>query len=279
MTVVNQFKNYREYDEDTLNHIHEVLLNVLEDFITICEENKIEYFCGFGTALGAIRHQGFIPWDDDLDVLMFRDEYYKFHEIMNNKNEKYELLSFENEGFFRFLVKLNLKNTKSGEPWDINTNFTLGLGLDIFILDNIPHNKFKKKIFRKKVLLIKKLNLILLAMTNDIFYSKKSEKIGHFLKKIFNIIGINQNFVRKRYNKLISYPPNNEVCELSAQYTVKFLPKNIFSPPKKVKFESLIVNVPNDYDTYLKIVYGDYMTLPPKEERVNHGYEIDFGPY
>lgn len=279
MTVVEETEDYVTYDENTLVHIHKVLLMVLEDFINICEENNIEYFCGYGTAIGAVRHHGFIPWDDDLDVLMFREEYEKFYEIMKNKTEKYEILNIENEGFFRFLIKLNLKHTICGEPWDINTDFTLGLGLDIFILDNIPNNNLKKAIFKKKVLILKKLNILLLTLTNDRFYTKNREKIGHALKKMFNIIGINQNFVIKQYNKLNSYPQGDEVCDLSAQYRVITHPTKLFSPPKKIKFESLMVNVPNDYDTYLKIIYGDYMKMPPKEERVNHGLEIDFGPY
>lgn len=281
MTVIDSTQKPEEYDEETLNHIKKVLLEVLEDFITICDENNIEYFCAAGTTLGAIRHQGFIPWDDDIDVSMFREEYEKFYEVIKNYKYKYEILNiYDNDGFYRLIAKLNLKHTKNGEPWDINTDFTLGLGLDIGILDNLPKNKIKRFIFIKKVLLLKRLNLLLLAMRIDHFYSKTSEKIGHFLKIIFKAIGINQELVKRLHTKLISYPKGVEVGDLHSAYTFMPYPIEIFSPPVKVKFESLIVNVPNDWDTYLRITYGeDYMELPPKEKQVNHAFEVDFGPY
>ncbi len=279
MTVVTMDNTPKEYDEDTLKHIQSVLLDILKDFIDICEENNIEYYCDGGTVLGAIRHQGFIPWDDDIDIQIFRPEYEKFYEIMKDGNEKYELITLDTKGFFRLTPLLSLKHTKSGVPWDLNTDFTWGLGLDIGILDNVPTNKFKRFVFIKRALLLKRLNLLLLAMVNDRFYSKTSEKIGHVLKKVFKIIGINKNFVKKRYSKLNSYPKGKEVANLHCSGTFYPLPIEIFSPAKKAKFESITVNIPNDYDTYLKILYDDYMTLPPKEERVNHGFEVDFGPY
>lgn len=278
MTVIKH-EPPKEYDNETLKHIQSVLLDVLTDFVNICEENNIEYYCDGGTVLGAIRHQGFIPWDDDIDVQMFREEYEKFYEIMKEGNEKYDLLSYETEGFYRFSPKLNLKYTSTGETWDINANFTWGLGLDIAILDNVPTNKIRRFIFIKKALFIKRVNLLLFAMTNDIFFSKTTEKIGHFLKKVFKITRINQDFVKKIYSKLNSFPEGDEVGSLSCSGTFYPLPLKIFSPPLKVKFETIYVNVPNDYDTYLKILYGDYMRIPPKEEREIHGMTVDFGPY
>lgn len=280
MVVVDPVSSYIEYDEEILNHIHKVLLEVLTDFVNICEENNIGYFCAYGTALGAVRHQGFIPWDDDVDILMFRKDYEKFHEVMKrDKSEKYDLFSIEDEGFFRFADKLNLKNTKNGEKWYINPESPLGLGLDIFILDNVPVNKFKRYLFKKRALHLKSLNLALVAITYDRYHSKYIDKFSPIIKKVFKLLGLNQNFVRKRYNKLNSYPKGKEVCELSCAYTLIFLPIECFSAAKKVKFENIIINIPEGYDEFLKIVYGDYMTLPPIEERVNHGFEIDFGPY
>lgn len=278
MTVIKHEKP-KEYDDETLKHIQAVLLDVLTDFVNICEENNIEYYCDGGTVLGAIRHQGFIPWDDDIDVQMFREEYEKFYEIMKDGNEKYDLLSYETKGFYRFSPRLNLKHTSTGETWDINADFTWGLGLDIAILDNVPTNKIRRYIFIKKALFIKRVNLLLFAMTNDIFFSKTAEKIGHFLKVVFKIAKIDQNFVKKIYGKLNSFPEGTEVGSLSCSGTFYPFPRKIFSPPLKVKFETITINIPNDYDTYLKILYGDYMRIPPKEEREIHGMNVDFGPY
>ena len=85
-----------EYDTDTLKHVQEVQLMIFKDFIEICEKNDLEYYAYGGTVLGAIRHKGFIPWDDDIDILMFREDYEKFLKIMGEtKSSKYELLNID----------------------------------------------------------------------------------------------------------------------------------------------------------------------------------------
>lgn len=92
----------KKYDDETLKHIHDVELMILKDFIKFCEENDLTYFMYAGSLLGAIRHKGFIPWDDDLDVVMLRDEFEKFKRLYSS-NEKYELLSIESEENYPYL--------------------------------------------------------------------------------------------------------------------------------------------------------------------------------
>lgn len=166
----------------------------------------------------------------------------------------------------------------------MNTDFTLGICLDIFVLDNIPNDGLRKKIFSIKQTLIRKLIWSYEITNSEAYISKNKERMGKILKIIFKILRINFTKIIKINNNFIEKYRNENcenVCNLSTTYELVSIPKNIFHPPKKVKFEDVEVNIPNDYDKYLKIIYGDnYMEIPPKEDRYNHIYNtVDFGPY
>lgn len=286
MTIINLPEKFNEYDPETLKHLQDVYLMMLKDFIKVCDENQIEYYLDGGSALGAVRHQGFIPWDDDIDIILFRDEYNRLIEILEKlPQDKYELLSSENKKCYcRLYSQWNLKGTKTEEYYDMNTDFTLGISLDIFVLDNIPNDGLRKKIFSIKQTLIRKLIWSYEITNSEAYISKNKERMGKILKIIFKIFRINFTKIKKINNNFIEKYRNENcknVCNLSTTYELVSIPKNIFHPPKKVKFEDVEVNIPNDYDKYLKIIYGDnYMQIPPKEDRYNHIYNtVDFGPY
>ena len=118
-----------EYDSDELDHLKNVELMILKDFIKICEDNNIEYISYGGTTLGAVRHEGFIPWADDIDVIMFREEYEKFVKVMeSNPTEKYTLITLDNtEDYFYYLSKFSLNGTEFKSSWTRNTKFKLGI--------------------------------------------------------------------------------------------------------------------------------------------------------
>ena len=90
MTIIKLPEKFNEYDPETLKHLQDVYLMMLKDFIKVCDENQIEYFLDGGSALGAVRHQGFIPWDDDIDIILFRDEYNRLIEILEKSNVRKE---------------------------------------------------------------------------------------------------------------------------------------------------------------------------------------------
>ena len=102
---------------------------MLKDFIEICEKNNIEYMAYGGTLLGAIRHNGFIPWDDDTDIIMMRDEYERFMEIMSSQsNDKYSVHSMENtDEFYLFFTKFSLNGTEFRVDWTRQTKYKLGI--------------------------------------------------------------------------------------------------------------------------------------------------------
>ena len=266
-------------DSENLEHVQEVSLMILKDFIKFCDENQINYVVAYGTTLGAIRHKGFIPWDDDIDLMMLRKDYNKFLNVMDKINsEKYEIFTMENtKNYYKLLAKISLKGTRTYDFWHNNADFEMGLCIDIFILDDIPLNNFQKSIFLKRRAFHRKLADILEITNSDMYISRNKEIIGRILKRFFDIFHINQKFLINQNKRLRKEKKGAiECCDLAYNF---IFPKDIFENPIKVKFENIEVNIPNDWDGYLKEVYGDYMELPPENERIIHVGEIDFGKY
>lgn len=182
-----------------LENMHKIQLNMLIEFDKICRRNNIKYILDAGTLLGAVRHKGFIPWDDDIDIILFRDEYNRLIEILEKlPQDKYELLSSKNKKCYcRLHSQWNLKGTKTEAYYDMNTDFTLGICLDIFVLDNIPNDGLRKKIFSIKQTLIRKLIWSYEITNSEAYISKNKERMGKILKIIFKIFRINFTKIKK----------------------------------------------------------------------------------
>lgn len=280
--------NMFEYDEETLKHLQKVQLMILKDFIEICEKNDLEYYAYGGTVLGAIRHEGFIPWDDDIDILMLREDYEKFLEIMDNsQSKKYEILNIDkNEDYHYMFSKLSLKGTKFRNSWCLKKSFNVGINIDIFVFDYIPSNDISFKILKRKIRILKKIGYILEIIQNDYYNSTLKKIIIYIIKAVFSLLNINNKTYTRFYNQILnqlqkkSDKSNLLVYDLAAISYDEPLKVDTIKPARKVKFESIEINVPNDYDTYLKINFGDYMKLPPEDKRNNHLPQVlDFGDY
>ena len=274
---------YNDYDEDEINHIKEVELMILKDFIEICDKNGIEYYLIYGTQIGAIRHQGFIPWDDDIDVILFREDYEKFLKVMEeNPSEKYTIFDprYNDEYCFQF-GRMSLNGTYWAEYWDSQVSFKLGIHIDLFILDNLPDNKFKRWLFLQRCYILTRLYPIAVLKFDN--YSAPVNFALNLAHKLFRTLGFGPKYFEKRlYNVFTKYNSNSGeyVTDLTLIERPAFK-RTDYKPPKKALFEGIEMNVPNsDYNT-LTPIYGDtYMQLPPEEERVNHVLnEIDFGKY
>ena len=276
---------YTEYDEKVLKHLQSLELMILKEFINICEENNLTYYMYAGSLLGTIRHQGFIPWDDDLDVIMFRDDFEKFKEIfISNPHDKIKLLSIETEeDYFHLLAKLMLKDTLFEENWVSQVDFNIGINIDIFVLDDLSNNNFKRNYQLKKAFLYNKLLIMSKIRLDDLPFLTKV--ITHSGYHILNLLGIKPKWINKRcLNFLRKYHDENAQFVFDISATAEEYPqifnKNEFKKIKKAKFEDIEVNMPANYDEILKSLYGDYMQLPPEEDRYNHITEnLDFGPY
>lgn len=272
-----------KYDDDTLKHLQQVDMKILKYFIEICEEHDLTYFMYGGSLIGAIRHQGFIPWDDDIDVIMFREDFEKLNKILEeNIDEKYRFFNVLNEEtYYHTWGRLMLKNTLFKEWWGNQVDYTPNIYIDIFILDNIPNNKFKRFVHRWTCYLLNMLtNYSFIKYEND---SKIKEIIQQTVYYTINILAISPYSIKKKCVKAFTKYQNencDEVCDFPSSGIMPISFKTDWFPFKKAKFEDIEVNIPNNYDKILKLEYGEYMELPPEESRFRPApKEIDFGEY
>ena len=276
------FKSKR-YNDETLKHLQKVQLMILKDFIKICEENDIPYFVNSGTLIGTIRHGGFVPWDDDIDVLMFRKDFEKLNKIMTETpNEKYHLINVLNEPTYHYTwPRFNLKNTIIEEWWAKQVDYTPNIFIDIFILDNLPNNKLKKNIYKWRCFTLNQLvSYSIIKFDNK---SKIKEIIQRLVYYLLKILPISPMTIKKRCIKAYRKYENEECkeyCDFPSMHLMPIYEKKDFFPEKKAKFEDIEVNIPNNYDKVLTRLYGNYMELPPEDKRFRNAPEkIDFGKY
>lgn len=253
----------------SLEEIKELELEMLLYIDKVCRENNIKYFLDSGTLLGAIRHKGFIPWDDDVDIILFRDDYEKLIDILKNKENQYLVIDDDTDSYIHPFAKLINTDTRAEFNGFIISEI-LGVFIDIFPIDPIPNEPYKRKIFFSKIWYSRK--FIQSISFNDIelnnkqkFISKISKKIGH---KYFNRIIKNERYKH-------SLEKTTHVTTILASFKKeKILEKDWFKEQIYVTFEDYQFPVPNGYDEYLKKLYGNYMTLPPKEQQVGHDMDI-----
>lgn len=276
------FKSKR-YDDETLKHLQKVQLIILKDFIKICEDNDLTYSIYGGSLLGTIRHKGFIPWDDDIDVIMFRKDFDRLNEILEkNLDEKYKFINILNEDTYHYTwARLTLKNTIFAEWWADQVDYTPNIFLDIFILDNVPNNKIKRKIHLFRGFILNQLTMYAyIKFDNESGLKKIFQQTLHYLLKI---MPISASTIKKRCVKIYSKYKDEEcdaVCDFPAVCQLPVYEKKDFLPLKKSEFENIKVNIPNNPDKILTRIYGNYMELPPEDKRFRPAPEkIDFGKY
>ena len=275
-------KRYEKYDPEVLNHLQKTLLMMLKDIGELCDENGIEYYAYAGTAIGAVRHEGFIPWDDDMDIFMTHENYEKFKEIITKKSDKYDFISIENtEDYFLLFSKVMLKGTNFDEWWAKQVNFTTGIFVDIFPLYKLPKSNIKRFIHLKKIRILDRLiSASILRYEGYPKFQQIPVNIIHYLLKVFHIT---PKFLKKKCLKHLKKYENTDstlYVDVCGNPDPHIFYKDELEPSKKVKFETIEIPLPDGNDRILKMMYGDYMRLPPEEERFNHVVsEIDFGKY
>lgn len=254
----------KKIDKEELKKIQLKILDTLDAF---CKENNIKYWIDYGTLIGAIRHEGYIPWDDDIDVGMLRDDYNKLLKNFNNQNDRYKIYSYDNNKDFLYAYgKLIDTNTILYEP-DENGN-KLSVNIDIFVYDNAPNDeKLCKRILREKELY----NLIQYCRISYPMHDNFKKNIIHIFLKYFSFFFSKDFFVKRISSNAQKYMNiNTENIGSFTSYSSVILPKKMVENITKVKFEGKLYNAPQYYDEWLKSFYGNYMELPPIEQRVSH---------
>lgn len=259
--------------ESDLKRLHETEVEILDEVVRICEKYDLTYFFNGGTLLGAIRHKGFIPWDDDLDIGMPRKDYDKFIELCATElDSKYMLDNKDtNRKYYLNFAKIRKKNTIFEQDFQVNYDGPKGIWLDIFPYDNA------KSVTSKKVYIQSKLNktiFSLLHYKNQFFLNNKKL----ILKKIIRVIlkPISNTCLLNLQDKILRWNEKKEEYKFfvslstTYDYRTELIEKDKYLPTIKMEFEGKMYNVPKEYDYILTKIYADYMKLPPKEKRVTH---------
>lgn len=255
----------------TTEEIKGIELNILEEFADFCEENGLRYFLVFGTLLGAVRHKGFIPWDDDIDVGMPREDYEILVNTYKSKSGRYRVHDrrFDKDYTYAY-AKLSDEGTRLVDFRRMP--YRIGVNMDIWPLDDLG-NDMKK--IRRRVIYMHYVTKTLDAKAyNNSFPRSIYKKIGISLTK----------FLLKpiSFDKFISYVSNSmkvfdkyrqEYCGVfvaSPCGIIEIVRKDWYSDFIMMEFEQRMYRVPVGYHELLNQKYGDYMQLPPKEKQVTH---------
>lgn len=267
-------------ERNTTELLRRAQLMIALEIKRICEKNDIKYFLDAGSLLGAVRHNGFIPWDDDMDIGMCKDDYERFVEVAPREmGQDYFLDNYvTNKKNPYVFSKVRLRGTTyieniGNENYEHNEIF-----VDIFPYYYISDNELERKI-----------EGIRMAILSQAILSKSGYKVWKgkgLIKRIkfmpIDVIGklFTMQFLRKKIAVLYTKHNNTQRMGIQAGscYGYWYFEENILRETENHKFENEVFPIPKNYDIYLKVAYGDYMKLPPESERITHMIQcLDFG--
>lgn len=249
--------------------LKKIQINILNVVVEFCNKFNIRYcLCG-GTLIGAIRHQGYIPWDDDIDIAMFREDYEKFLNSFNGFNSLYRLYEPNNSDWYPYpFAKVSFINSVLIEAND-NMPKNIGINIDVFPLDYLPNDKKKQRNILRSIRVQRNILDIKAIKINNKrkFHKNIILKIGKFFYK-----NISPNQIALKINELATKYKNDDKLGIIiwGYGDREIVDKEIFRDFIKIKFEKYSYNAPIGYHQWLTNIYGDYMKLPPIEKQVSH---------
>ena len=248
-----------------LKELKVLQMDILSAVDKFCTENSIVYSMACGTLLGAIRHKGYIPWDDDIDIYMLREDYVNFMSSFPEVYEgKYKACSSErNKDWLLSYGKVYDINTRIEEP---NSTYNIGVNIDVYPIDAVPSNYEDFLSFNKTRKLIYK---ALVARRYKFVFIFGKPLLTQLLVRVMS-----KKMWLRIFNRFITkYNGDNtgyvfECCQ--GLFQKRPFKKEVFSEIAQYQFEDRTFKAFKDFDEYLRNGYGDYMKLPPKEKQVSH---------
>lgn len=260
----------------TIEECKRIQLEILNYIDSICHQNNLRYFLCGGTLLGAIRHKGFIPWDDDIDIMLPRPDYRKLIDLLKDDNRYKSLSAYYQKDYiypFAKVVDLSTSLYENQVKYDIKD---YGVYVDLFPLDGMPKGDKAIQRHYKKVARLRFMRTMSLNVTSG----KGSNIVKHLGEKILWLYArmLGWKYWNKKIEKVClkyNYSISDKIGFLTASYGSAriILDKAVYENKKRVPFEEYCFDIPAGYDEYLTSSYGNYMEYPPIEKRVSgHNY-------
>ncbi len=273
-----------EYLPEELRKLQLTQLNILKDIIQICEEHGLTYFMTAGCAIGMERHQGFIPWDDDIDLGILRQDYERILDIIKKDySDKYYILSSKEDSRFPFPhACITLKGTVCIPEMFEGAECAFGIDVALYPFDHVPDNDALMKKQARMLFLYSKLRIL-----RDI--KRPYLSMGPIKKRLvlfccylahygMKVTCISRKWLNDKYEKWATkyndIPTTRVCCFFDTSPLNMLISRDELFPLQEKQFEDIMVKLPKDNHAYLTRMYGDYMKLPPVEKRKDHAPKI-----
>lgn len=234
------------------------ILEMIKDIDIVCKKNNIPYYLAYGSCLGAVRHNGFIPWDDDFDICLKYEDYKKFIDVCKKDLDpsKYFVQTLETDpNYYLSFAKIRNIQTTLIEENNKFENMVNGVYVDVFPLVGYPNSKFKKKLFDIN-------RAFALSANRNVI----NNKFLYFIFKLILRIFGKKNIIKHCTKQCLKYKCEdcNQIISVfdGDGIQINLTSNEVLGQPTYVKFEDTMLPIPENYDPYLKNVYGDYMKLP-----------------